>query len=339
LDRSERQKEGIRRWVQAGCRATLQWATGTGKTRAGIMAISLFLTKNKNKKIVVVVPTEYLKIQWLQELNKSNLLHEVTVEIINSAIKLQTEIDFLILDEAHRIPSDTYYTIFTQRKPKLVLGLSATFNRLDGRHELLNKYCPVVDVITIAEATKNKWLAPYREYKVLLYPEDIQEYRDKNREFFDSFNVFNFDFNIAMKCLTNVIYRRQYGKSIGLLPAELDAVVFTWNRALKFRKSYVMNHPLKLEVTRKILQARPNSKAITFSGTIAQAEKIGLGYVVHSKKTKKKNQITLDEFKNLSSGVVHTAKSLDEGSDIPGLNLAIILCNTSSKTQKTQRVG
>jgi superfamily II DNA or RNA helicase len=315
------------------------WSTGTGKTRAGILAIKAFLTKNLDKVIKIIVPTEHLKLQWIQELNKYKLLADVSVEVINSAVKANTKIDLVVLDECHRYGSDSFYQIFSQRNPTLVLGLSATFNRLDGRHKLLEKYCPVVDVITIAEATKNKWLAPYREYKVLLYPEDIQEYRDKNREFFDSFNVFNFDFNIGMKCLTNVIYRRQYGKSIGLLPAELDAVVFTWNRALKFRKSYVMNHPLKLEVTRKILQARPNSKAITFSGTIAQAEKIGLGYVVHSKKTKKKNQITLDEFKNLSSGVVHTAKSLDEGSDIPGLNLAIILCNTSSKTQKTQRVG
>lgn len=38
-------------------------------------------------------------------------------------------------------------------------------------------------------------------------------------------------------------------------------------------------------------------------------------------------------------GVIHTAKSLDEGADIKGLNLAIILSNTSSQTQKTQRLG
>ena len=41
----------------------------------------------------------------------------------------------------------------------------------------------------------------------------------------------------------------------------------------------------------------------------------------------------------MSFGNVNTAKSLDDGADIPGLNLAIVLSNTSSPTQKTQRVG
>ena len=56
-------------------------------------------------------------------------------------------------------------------------------------------------------------------------------------------------------------------------------------------------------------------------------------------KTKKKNRVTMYDFSNLQFGVINTAKSLDEGCDIPGLNLAIILCNTSSATQKTQRVN
>ena len=68
-------------------------------------------------------------------------------------------------------------------------------------------------------------------------------------------------------------------------------------------------------------------------------EKIGRGFTVHSGKTNKKNRLTVNEFSNLEYGVMNTAKSLDEGADLPGLNLAIILCNTSSGTQKTQRVG
>lgn len=130
-----------------------------------------------------------------------------------------------------------------------------------------------------------------------------------------------------------------YGKKMGMTTADLDAVVFTWGRSLRARKAYVMDHPKKIEVTRKILLARQNKKAITFSATIKQAELIGSGYVIHSGKTKKKNRITMEEFARMPNGVIHTAKSLDEGSDVPGLNLAIILCNTSSQTQKTQRVG
>lgn len=325
--------------MQAGCRGTLQWSTGVGKTRAALTAIKGFLTKNSNRKIVVIVPTEHLKIQWIQELSYYFLINYVTVEIINSAIKLDDQIDFLILDECHRIPSDTFYAVFAKRQPKIVLGLSATFSRLDGRHALLDQFCPVCDVITIKEAIENKWLSPYKEYKVIIEPDDIEEYRELNRQFNESFAVFDFDFKLAMDCMTNIITRRIYSKKLGIAAKDLDAIVFTWGRSLRARKSYVMDHPKKLEIARKIIAARLNKKIITFSATIKQAEKIGYGYVVHSGKTKKKNRMTIEEFSGLSTGVMNTAKSLDEGVDIKGLNVAIVLSNTSSATQKTQRVG
>lgn len=102
-----------------------------------------------------------------------------------------------------------------------------------------------------------------------------------------------------------------------------------------------MNHPLKIELARKILDKRPDKKAITFSATIKQAEKLSKKgeFIIHSKKTKKTNRISLEGFSLLKKGVIHTAKSLDEGADIDGLDLAVILCNTSSQTQKTQRIG
>ena len=339
LSRDERQNLGIKKWMGSKCRGTWMWATGVGKTYGAIKAIKAFLTKNKDRKILVVVPTEYLKIQWLTALSKNGLYHDVSVEIINSAIENKQKVDFIILDEVHRYASDSFYAIFRTKNPEIVLGLSATFNRLDGRHELLKKYCPVCDIITVKEAIENNWLSPYKEYKVLLEVEDIHIYNQLNKDFFDAFSMFEFSFDTAMKCLTNIIYRRSYAKKLGISAGEMDAIVFTWNRTLKARKSFVMDHPKKIEIARKILSHRPNSKGITFSGTIKQAEKIGNGYIVHSGKTKKKNRLTIQEFMKIPVGTIHTAKSLDEGSDIPGLNLAIILYNSSSSTQKTQRIG
>lgn len=243
------------------------------------------------------------------------------------------------LMECHRYASDQFFQIFKQRSPKLILGLSATFDRLDGKHQMLEQYCPVCDTITIKEAIENKWLSPYKEYKVLIEADDIEIYREANRQFNESFSAFDFDFKLAMDCVTNIISRRVYAKKMGMNTSEIDAITFTWGRALRERKSYIMNHPKKIEITKKILDYRQNSKAITFSATIKQAEKIGVGYIVHSGKTKKKNSLTIQEFSKLKKGCINTARSLDEGADIPGLNLAIVLCNSSSSTQKTQRVG
>jgi superfamily II DNA or RNA helicase len=162
---------------------------------------------------------------------------------------------------------------------------------------------------------------------------------DINKNFLSSFSMFNYDFELAMKCVTNIIFRRVYAKTLGITAKEIDAISFTWNTALKERKAYVMNHPKKIEIARKILEARPFSKAITFSATIKQSEEIKIGQVVNSKNTNKKNRINIEEFNRLQTGVLNTAKSLDAGADIKGLNLAIILCNSSSPNQKTQRIG
>ena len=339
VDRTTRQKLGVKRWIQSGCKGTLAYATGVGKSFTAIMAIQAFLTKNQDKTIVVVVPTEYLKIQWITELNKHQLLNYVSVEIINSAIKTNTLIDFLIFDEVHRAAAQSFIQLFTNRAPQIVLGLSATFKRLDGREELLKQYCPICDVISIKEAVTNQWLSPYKEYKVLIDPDDISRYQELNKDFNAAFSIFDFDFNEAMACLTNIIHRRWYAKKMGIPAKDMDAIVFTWQRSLKDRNNYVNNHPKKLEITRKILNARKNKKAITFSSTIAQAEAIKIGFVVHSGKTKKKNRITMDEFRYMKSGVLCTSKMLDEGADIPGLSVAVILSNSSSSTQKAQRLG
>lgn len=339
MTRTERQELAVSKWIKAGGRGTCAWCTGTGKTRLAITAIKSFLTKNSGKNIKVIVPTEHLKVQWLMELDKYGLSLDVKVEIINSAIKTEEIVHLLILDESHRYGSDTFIQIFKIKHPKLILSLSATFHRLDGRHKIIEKYCPVIDVVTVKDALKNGWLSEYREYKVLIETDDYHVYQQASLEFQDSFSIFNFDFNLAMKCVTNIVYRRYYAKTMGISSKDMDAITFTWQRALKKRKDYVMNHPDKIEITRKILDARPFAKAITFSGTIKQAEKINRGFVVHSGKTKKKNRLTLEEFAKLPSGVINSSKSLNEGIDIKGLDLAIILTNSSSPNEKVQRIG
>lgn len=339
MTRTERQNLAVRKWIENKGRGTCAWATGTGKTRIALIAIKSFIQTNHNKTIRVIVPTEHLKLQWIMELDKFGLGLHVKVEIINSAVKNNEKVDLIVLDELHRYASNLFIQIFKVRKPSLILGLSATFHRLDGRHKILERFCPVIDTITVKEALENGWLSDYREYKVLVEVDDFHIYEQASLEFQDSFSFFDFDFNLAMSCVTNIIKRRVYAKKMGIDHKTMDAITFTWQRSMRARKDFIMNHPEKLEITRKILNARPFAKAITFSGTIKQAEKIGIGQTVHSGKTKRKNRMTIEEFSKMPTGVLNTSKSLDEGADIPGLSLAVILTNSSSPTQKIQRIG
>ena len=69
------------------------------------------------------------------------------------------------------------------------------------------------------------------------------------------------------------------------------------------------------------------------------AEELGDGFVMHSKKSKKKNQETLEAFNACTSGVMHTSKAAETGLDIPGIDTEIILYTNSSKIRKTQVLG
>ena len=111
-------------------------------------------------------------------------------------------------------------------------------------------------------------------------------------------------------------------------------------RIIQSRKAFINNHPKKIEVARRIIQARPNSKIITFSNNVKMAESIGMGGKVFSgKDSKKKGRMTIEEFSTERTGILHTIKKADEGLDVPGLSVAIILGLDSSKIRKTQRIG
>lgn len=125
------------------------------KTKLAIDIINLLVKKNSDISVLIVVPTEVLKEQWLEKLIENNLLGNCEIEIINSAIKTSQTVDLLVIDEIHGVPSEHFVKIFEVVKYKLLLGLTGTLERLDGKEEIIKKYAPVCDRVTIDEAEKN----------------------------------------------------------------------------------------------------------------------------------------------------------------------------------------
>ncbi len=305
------------------------------------MAINLieaFVKRDDSSSSLIIVPTQILKDQWIDELEQRGLESNARVEIINSAIKKQWTCDLLIQDECHLYVADQMKKIFDCVDYKNILCLTGTLERLDGKEILIKQYAPVCDEITIDEAEENGWVAPHREYLVLL-DVDLTDYNNWSKEFNQGFAYFNFDFDLMMKCATNIVYCRTYAKKMGLDGNTVMGVAQKCNRAMRKRKEFIYNHPKKMEVAQKILKARKNSKGITFSSTIKQAESFGNGFVIHSKKKVKENQEIIDKFNNASKGFLHTSKAADQGLDCKGVNLEVILHTDSSKIRKTQRVG
>lgn len=338
MDRTTRQKLAIKRWSQNNGCATLILPTGFGKTRIALTISQLLTQKNPDFKILVVVPTDNLKNQWLKQLIEWKLLKNVTVEIINTAIKKVQHFDLLICDEAHRYASDSFSKLFDVIYYKMILCLTGTLERLDGKEELIKTHAPVCDAVTRDEAIENGWLADFKNYLVMI-DVDLKEYKQWDQVFNQCFSVLNFDFNLGMRLMKDAIFRRKYAKQIKMDYNILTGVVMKWMKAMRKRKEFVLSHPKKIEITKKILNARKDKKSITFCNTIKDAESIKMGYVLHSKQKKKENEAILEKFAKDSCGVINSSKALNTGTDIPGLSVGIMLANTSSKITKQQSIG
>lgn len=348
MERTERQKLAIKKWIQNKGIGACVWPTGGGKTRIALMLIKLL--QKKNYRTLVVVPTEQLKNQWNDQLVEWNLSLTTDVVIINTGVKHKYVCDLLIIDELHRAAASTLRYIFQTVTYKHILGLTATYERLDGGEELIARYCPVIDTLSIDEALKNGWIAPYKEYMVLINAPNIEEYKVANKSFIDHFAFFNYDFNLAMSCigpngwkakllLRDKLCNNSAKKDETLRLINMHSIQFM--RCLQLRKSFINNHPKKIELARKIIAAYPDKKIITFSNSIKMAEAIQNGKNVYAgpKTTKKKGRIIIDEFNKQSSGVINSVAKLLEGADLKGLSIGIRLGIDSSGIKATQSLG
>ena len=308
------------------------------------------MTKYPNLSVIVVVPTDVLKNQWTGLLDSQGLGLHCKVVIINTASKKLEKCDLLILDEVHKFAADQFSQVFKTVKYKLILGLTATIERLDGKHELIKRYCPVVDTVTIEVAKLNGWVSDFTEYQVIITANDIDNYRQYNKDFVKHFEYFDFDFGLAMSMIgpKGLQNRLQYRDKLcpngtkeeksGILK-EIMYHSMGFMHAMQDRKKFIHNHPQKIEVAREIIKHRADKKVITFSANTSMAEAIGIGYVYTGKEGKKKNRITIDDFIKLDKGVINSCKLAIEGFDCPGLSVGIVLGVDSSATKAIQSTG
>jgi superfamily II DNA or RNA helicase len=104
----------------------------------------------------------------------------------------ESNCDLLVLDEIHRYASDMMAKIFSKVHYSMILGLTATIERLDGKEIIIKKYAPVCDTITLDEALENGWVAPVKQYLVLL-DVDLTEYKKLDQKFNNYFSFFGYD--------------------------------------------------------------------------------------------------------------------------------------------------
>ncbi len=163
-------------------------ATGTGKTVISAFDFKNFKKKNATAKLLFVAHRKEILQQaqaTFQGVLKDNNFGELwvdgivpekydcvfaSVQTLNSQIdSLQlsnTFYDFIIVDEVHHIAASSYRPILNHFKSKILLGLTATPERMDGEDILRDFSNTIAAEIRLPEALNRKLLCPFQYFGI-----------------------------------------------------------------------------------------------------------------------------------------------------------------------------
>tara|TARA_R110001592_G_scaffold5517_4_gene30404 strand:+ start:9903 stop:11126 length:1224 start_codon:yes stop_codon:yes gene_type:complete len=348
------QRQGLNKWWGKPWygRGTLQYATGTGKTRCGVLAAA-YIAKltNMEARILILTPTETIRDRsWKDEFYKwgyKDVFEQcVKCVCIQTAYKwIGHTFNLVIADEVHNYMSPEYFNFFSNNKYEKILGLTAYIDKI--RLRLLSSIAPVIERVSTTDAQQLGLISPFKIYNVPveLTPSELHEYNKADKTFNRLFPYFNRDLNIMYRCMNKASYTHFLTYEKGeVLDDNNASYPFICNAAMAKRKNILYNSESKLTVVKQLSNMNLERKAIIFSQTIDFADKVtsSLKNCVsfHSKISKKKRTENLNLLKSGKSITrISAAKALNEGMDIPDISMAIIASGTSKTKDMIQRIG
>jgi len=336
----EWQNNAIQEWISQDYKGIINVVTGGGKTIFGIYSFYNLSSNDIVDNVIVIVPSKTLQDQWaanflnLFEISESEISYNVKkVRKINILInltaqklpKLNYKRTLLIADECHRYGTENNLK-FLSLNFRAKIGLTATLERKydDGVSKILKPYIgDVVYNYTLKQAIKDSVVTNYNLKNIrtsLINEEQIEYDKIDNR-------IRKLSFQLRKE------YDVELEKKIKLL--------------LIKRKSVINNSFYRSLVAVKLILTNLDRKKIIFTETISQAENIkslckeqGLETLVyHSKMSRKDRLFSLRSFLDDDYHTLIGCKSLDEGFDVPNIDMGIIVSQTNTSRQRIQRLG
>lgn len=304
----------------------LAMATGSGKSKIPILYAQK--KKHKVKKIALIVPTERLRDEdWHDEFIKwgaEDIWGNVTRLCYASAHKIKKEeFDLVILDECHNITllSAEFLAHNTIKK---IIALTATPPEDFEKHNILTRAGIILTYhLTLDDAIKLGFVAPYTIEIVYTKLDERNKNvvaGSKDKPFYQTeFANYNW--------LNNTIIEMEY--------TGLSHTSRYKNMLLK-RMRAIYNLRSKSDVAHKyILRERmEDNRVLVFCGSIEQAEYLSPNYY-HSKSGKGSLELFIDK----KVDVLSCVKALNEGSNLPEIDTAIIVQLNSKEKDLIQRIG
>ena len=362
----EWQVAALTAWSDHGRHGVVQAVTGTGKSRVGVEAIREALSHDFS--VVVAVPTVDLVDQWVRALAENGVrdvgaladgqkstfrTHSVVVGTVQSLHQAPPERAdgkvLLVADECHRYGAGEWRRVLhpTYRRR---LGLTATFERNDdGIHELLRYFGgPPIYEIGFPQAIAEGVVAHY-DVKLLGVPLTVTErasYTEADEMLRDA----------RMQLLSTGFPSEPFGAFLhaaqeaarGDLDPTVEDVARRYLKAFATRIDIMTGARAKLDAATMLApKVQSSNGAILFTRRVDVADEMASllkdegvrAEAVHSGLTRHERRDRLTDLKvgRLKALVAPTV--LDEGIDVPNIDLAVVLGGSKSRRQMIQRMG
>lgn len=163
-------------------------ATGTGKTVVSAFDFKRFYDRNPGAKFLFVAHRKEILTQarntfrhilrdanfgelWVDGLEPGNFSQLfASVQTLNSRLDslslTESFFDYIIIDEVHHIAANSYRPILERFSPQILLGLTATPERMDGGDILADFDDRIAAEIRLPEALNRKLLTPFQYFGI-----------------------------------------------------------------------------------------------------------------------------------------------------------------------------
>lgn len=363
------QREAFESWIANGEHGIVEAITGTGKTLVGIYAAAYVL--DYGYKVAITVPTLDLMDQWIEQLERyiigvevgkitstdktSSEDVDVRVSTIISGSKWRLHDEssptLLISDEVHRMGSKSYSKAL-EPDMEARMGLTATLERTndDGvDEELLPYFNSVVYTYGYADGLKDGVLAPFRLGFLAT-------------EFTDSEAVEFKELGTEMARLSNKLKEsgllhssgNEVFAEIGALSknSEIDFKAMRWAQkfmsnlsARKRLQSTAVNKLVAIELLAPSMSTA--ASALVFTETKESSAQIaeilqadGIHALPFDSDLHRDERVKrLRDFRDRKIQVLCAPRVLDEGIDVSGVDVGVIVSASQSRRQMIQRLG
>jgi superfamily II DNA or RNA helicase len=338
------QQEALDAWKQMGRNGVVVLPTAAGKTYLAHLAI-----QTTQRSALIVVPTLDLMHQWYAGLLAS--FPDVEIGLLgggsrdrtpilvatydSAAIQAETlgnQYGLLVFDECHHLPTDFNRVIAEYSLAPFRLGLSATPERSDGKHEDLAQLIGPEVYRRSAEELSGDTLAKHDivQIKVTLSQQERQRYD----ELMQTRNAFLQSAGIYLSSaqgwqrFVQASARSSAGRKAMLAHREARSIAFGTEG--------------KLRVLGELLGQHYPERTLIFTDDNATVYRVSqdllIPAITHQTAVKERHEI-LQKFKAGEYRNLVASRVLNEGVDVPDASVAIVLSGTGSTREHIQRLG